>query len=275
MLQSEINNKSHDDPPEINTVRPPERNAGPLPSMKGNPKVIQVVLLLLFILSFFTFFFGFYLVTINSSDAKSMIENMWRYFLLVPIPLASLILGIIYEKKGFKAIKNIVAGVIFTAQLLGFGSFTFIFDGLYSNDLAYISRIGTEINFDLPDKGGIATLNLTFGTQKEPILDTVQHYYMSDITLTDGDEISKFNAEISRSELWLTSVNTTLAGLVPSLYSYSLSSAKYDYFMIYNVDMRVYNTMPESSGTYRYIFIAYDSLGGKMKIGEYSLAVLV
>lgn len=200
---------------------------------------------------------------------------MWLFFLLLPIPLANLILGIIYKKKGFKAKKNIVVGIIFTALLVLYGSFTFIFGGMYSHDFAYVSQIETEIRFDLPDKGEISTQDWTVGTQTEPDPNTVQYYYTSNITFTDKSEITNFNAEISQSDLWLTSVNTTLIGLVPSMYSYLPSSTQYDYFMIYNVDLESYNAMPENSGTYRYIFIAYSSLDDTMKIGEYALSVIV
>lgn len=240
-----------------------------------NPKVIKVVLLLLFILSFFTIYMALALVSATTNATQGMTENMWLFFLPLPIPLASLILGIIYKKKGFKATKNIVVGIIFTVLLIIYGSFTFIFSDMYSHDFSYVNRVGASIGFDLPDKGDIATEDWTGGTQTGTQANVVKYHYMSDITFTDKSQVSKFNSEISDSELWLPSVRTSLMGLIPSMYSDLTSSAEYDYFMIYNADLKSYNTIPESSGTYRYLFIAYNSLEGTMKIIEYSLVVLV
>ena len=272
MKHDNINTEPPETKPEVSSTDSPQQNTASAPSIKGHPKVIRVILLLLFILSFFTLYFSLWLVGINTSDTKPMAENMWLLFLLLPLPLASLILGIIYRKKGFKAKKNIVVGIIFTALLVLYGSFTFVPDGMYSHDYSYVSQIETKINFDLPDNGEISIQDWTIGRQ-DP--NPVQYYYMSDIKFTDKNEIANFSTEISQSNLWLTYVNTTLIGLVPSMYSYLLSSTQYDYFMIYNVDLGSYNMMPESSSTYHYIFLAYSSLDGTMKICEYSLDVLV
>ena len=204
-----------------------------------------------------------------------MPENMWRFYLFLPIPLASLILGIIYKRKGFKSTKNIVVGIIFSALLLIYGSFTFIFSSMYSHDFSYVNRIAAEIDFSLPSTGDIASLDWTRGTQSGTQAKVEQYYYTSDVTFADSDEVLEFNIAVSQSELWKTSVNTTLIGLLPSMYNYLSSSTQYDYYMIYNVDLRSYNSIPNSSGTYRYIFIAYNSLESTMKIVEYSLDVLV
>lgn len=240
-----------------------------------NLNAIKVILLLLFIFSFFTLFVALALISIKTTENKAMIENMWLFFLPLPIPLSSLILGIVYKKKGLKTTKNIVVGIIFTVLLFIYGSFTFIFSGMYSHDFSYVNRIESLIDFDLPDKGDITTQNWDNGPQTGTQAETVHYFYTSDITFTDKDEIAKFNALISQNELWLTYVSTPLLGAVPLMYSYLPSSAQYDYFMIYNVDLKTYNTIPESSGTYKFIFTAYNSQQGIMQIGEYSLDVLV
>ncbi|NLW78694.1 MAG: hypothetical protein GXY32_04700 [Ruminococcaceae bacterium] len=253
---------------------PPGGWGYPLPP-RGGKKGIRTVLLLLFILSFFTLYLALALAATSTSNTNTMVENMWMFFLPLPIPLASLILGIIYKRKGYKATKNIVVGIIFTVLLVLYGSFSFVFSDMYSHDFSYVDRISTKIGFDLPDKGDIATQDWTTGVQTAPNPDTVRYLASSDITFADKAEISAFNAEILKSEQWLTTVNTTLIGLVPSLYSYLPASTQYDTFMIYNTDLKTYNTMPERSGTYKYIFIAYNSVEGTMKVGEYSLAVHV
>lgn len=99
-------------------------------------KTARVALLCLFICSFFTLFFALGLVALKTNGRQDpalgsayMIENMWLFFVPVPIPLSSLILGIIYKRKGYKATKNIVVGIIFTTLLSIYGSFPLLLAG--------------------------------------------------------------------------------------------------------------------------------------------------
>jgi hypothetical protein len=252
------------------------KNENRIATYPANGYTIKTGMLVLFILTLFSIYFALFLVSAKTdNNNQAMVENMWLNFVPLPIPLASLILGRIYKKKGFKTTKNIVAGIIFTTLLVLYGSFTFIFSDLYSHDFGYVNRIETQIKFDLPDNGNITTQDLTEGTQSGTQAEFVRHFYSSDVVFADEDEISKFNATISQSELWLTSVKTPLMGMIPFMFSSSPYSAEYDYFMIYNTDLNTYNTLPDSSGTYRFIFIAYNSMQGTMQIGEYSLEVLI
>jgi hypothetical protein len=59
----------------------------------------------------------------------------------------------VYKRKGFKATKNIVVGIIFTLLLLAYGSFTFVFADMYSHDFSYVSQVAEKINFTLPSIG--------------------------------------------------------------------------------------------------------------------------
>lgn len=197
----------------------------------------------------------------------------WLFFLPMLLPLASLVLGIIYKRKGYKAIKNIVVGIIFSVLLAASSFFNFALTSLYSHNYYHVQRIESKIHFDLPDTGDITRQDWAGATATGAAAHTVQYAYTSDIVFTDATEIAKLNAEISHSDHWLTTINTPLMGLIPPLYSSYASSSQYDYYMIYNVDLETYNTLPDRSGTYDFIFIAYNSRGGKMKIGEYALWV--
>ncbi len=66
------------------------------------------------------------LVLVNSVSGN-MLENMWMFFLLTPIPISSIVLGFILKAKGYKYKKNIIAGFIMTFFLCIYGCFTFIF----------------------------------------------------------------------------------------------------------------------------------------------------
>lgn len=195
-------------------------------------------------------------------------ENMWLLFVLLPIPLASLILGIIYKKKGLKTTKNIVAGIIIIALLSVYGSFSFIFAGAYTHDFSYVNDIESKIHFYLPDTGKITTNDWTKGTQTSS--DSLYIDYMSDIQFTDKSEIAVFESKLKNSKLWMASVSTPLSSLVPVYFG---STSDYNYYMLYNVDLKNYNTIPDKSGIYTFIYLAYSSEKNRMKIDEYTLKV--
>lgn len=66
------------------------------------------------------------LLLVNSVPGD-MLENMWMFFLLTPVPVSSVVLGFILKAKGYKYKKNIIAGLIMTFFLCIYGCFTFMF----------------------------------------------------------------------------------------------------------------------------------------------------
>ncbi len=235
--------------------------------------IMKHVLLILFILSFLSLPLALYVVA-KSTPADTVAaptENLWLFYLLLPIPLASVFLGAKYKKKGLKTLKNIIAGAIFAGLHVLYGSFTFIFSIFYLHDYSYVASVESTIHFSLPDTGKITTQDWTIGTQTTP--DSVQYFYTSDVKFDNQNDISAFNMSIKDSKLWMTSISTPLSSLVPSLYS-SLPHG-YDFFMLYNVDLKTYNAIPDQSGSYRFLFLAYDSKLGRMKIGDYTYKVLL
>ena len=239
-------------------------------------KNVRILMIFLFIVTFFTPHLALGLVTAKENASHlDMLERMWMFFLFLPIPLSSLVLGIICKLRGYKTVKNIVIGIIFSLLLFGFGSFSFLFRDMYSRDFTYVTQIEKKISFDLPNTGKIATMELTGWRDGEEntVFPTFTH--QSDITFTSEEEISEFNHRIKNSEHWLSWVNTPLRGLLPSGHSSPQSLNQYDYFMIYNVDLGSYNTLPKASGAYEFIFLAYNMQGGTMVVIDYSLDVLI
>jgi hypothetical protein len=241
---------------------------------------IKGMMIVLFILSFFTIPAGLALESARLPFSSVITEYSWMFFLLLPIPLANLILGIVYRIKGLKTTKNIVVGIIFTFLLCVNGSFTFIFINAYSHNMSYVDGISEEVHFDLPSKGHIMTQNLQGNVSSSSAQATsntaensVQYDSMSSIEFTDGKQISAFKAAISGSKHWVTTVTTPLSSIIPMLYS--IQSSGFNYFIVYNIDLGTYNTVPSKSGNYRFIYISYDSVGNKMLIGEYSCDVIL
>ncbi len=81
----------------------------------------------LFVGSLLSIWGALFLVNKVSSMNNLFTENMWLFFLMTPIPISSVILGYILKAKGHPYKKNIIAGLIITAFLCLYGSFTFMF----------------------------------------------------------------------------------------------------------------------------------------------------
>ncbi len=80
-----------------------------------------VVALVLFILSVFSFFGPMKIVEAVSENGMAEPKNMWVFFLFMPIPISSIILGLYLGNRGYKTKKNIIAGIIMTVILFLFG----------------------------------------------------------------------------------------------------------------------------------------------------------
>ena len=85
----------------------------------------RVTSILLFIASLLSILGALALAGTRSNGL--FVENMWAFFLLTPIPIASIIFGFILKSKGYKYKKNIIVGLIMTFLLCIYGSFVFIF----------------------------------------------------------------------------------------------------------------------------------------------------
>ena len=110
----------------------------------------------MFLLSIFSFFSAFRLniYLINNSAYSGINNSRWVYFLFIPIPLISAILGIRYNKLGYNCNKNIVAGVIIIWLLVQCGisetSFT------YKIDNTLIKKYEKLVNIDFPNDVQVA-----------------------------------------------------------------------------------------------------------------------
>lgn len=92
---------------------------------KSIPNKWRVLSIGLLVASLLSIFAAIGLVGV-ASEYNNFNENMWLFFLFVPIPVASLIFGFMMKSKGYQYKKNIIAGIVMTFLLCIYGSFTFI-----------------------------------------------------------------------------------------------------------------------------------------------------
>ena len=231
---------------------------------KNPGSFLKAVSLVLFVASIATIFGAIVATTLISWNINVFVEeNMWIFFLFTPIPVTSILFGLYMKKKGYRFRKNIIAGIIMTALLCIYGSFSFIFANIYSHSDKPIIKAEQTLGIDIPEHSQINTQDLTKGTQSGF---RGYVFYVSDIYFEESSaEI--FEKELPNDPKWISTVPTEMIGITSS----HCDMYDFDHLIIYNVDTNQFNKLPSESGTYRFINILYDSDSDAMKLVEYEI----
>lgn len=218
---------------------------------------------LLFVLSICTVLGALLGVAILSGINRTTNENMWVFFLFLPIPIASIVLGFFLKKKGYKYKKNVIVGFIMAALLCIYGSFSFIFDDMFSHSDEPIVNAEQMLSIDIPQHSRINTQDWTKGTQTVP---RGYIYSTSDIYFDDA-AVEEFEKELPNDTKWLSDIPNDMAGIT----SYFCDVQTSDYYIIYNKDTQEFNKLPSASGTYMFINVLYNAESNTMKLVEYRM----
>ena len=224
---------------------------------------LKIISILLFVLSICTILGALISVAILSGINQAMTENMWIFFLFLPVPIASIVFGFYLKKKGYKYKKNVIVGVIMAALLCIYGSFTFIFSDIYSHGDEPIVNTEQMLNIDIPTHSRINTQDWTKGTQSVP---RGYIYSTSDIYF-DYTAVEQFEKNISNDAKWISDIPNDMVGIT----SYFCDIQTSDYYIIYNKDTGEFNKLPSSSGTYVFINVLYNAESNTMKLVEYQI----
>ena len=170
---------------------------------------------------------------------NTMTEYMWIFLLFIPIPLTSLVLGIMYKRKGYKCKRNIIGGVIISFVLLIYGSFTFAFASETSHDESYLQKIEQQVNFEFPEAQYISIdYGYTYGCES---------FAMAKFDESDEQHlITKMQASG-----WKTDKPLIPADSIYSIVTHI--STEYDYFAVFSLTDDAYNSF---NG--QVIYMAYD-----------------
>ena len=181
------------------------------------------------------------------------------------IPILSVILGIYYRKKGYLCKKNIVGGIIMTiimliSSLSGFFTYFNVKDSFF-DDYSYVNNLEDIIKVEFPDNGEIFT-DKSFNFKK----DDYELISSSEVTFSNVEEIKKFNDSIKNSNIWVSNNSSYLKMLEPVFF---ISDS--DYYMVYIMDLNIYNKAPLNSGRYYTYYLEYNVEEAKLIVYEYYL----
>ncbi len=239
-------------------------NTSPLTKNLKAQSKFSLASTVLFVLTLLSVFFaaGILFLTIRLSGSPD-IGNMWVFFLFTPIPVASFCFGLFAMKKGYRFTKNIVAGIIIFGLLCAYGSFTFIFKDVMTENPELYLEAEELTGIDLPEYTSIQTHDWTTGSQN------ISRGYIFETSTVEMTNVTSesFRSRILRDDRWLKEIPTMLIGITSDYCTHPY----YEYALIYNVDTGEYNTLPSESGTYRFINIVFSAERDSLMVVDYEI----
>lgn len=193
----------------------------------------------------------------------NFIEKMWLFFLPLPIPLASVVLGIVLKKKKYYAYKsNITVGCIMAVILCIYGCFTFIFAGVNKQYNAPVLALEEYLDTDIPQYMHIEKQEQPYTDQNGQIHYSVSCYSNVYFDKTQTEEFTKTLVTDTR---WLHARPDELEDIINPLFR----GTGYDYYLIYNISENEFNTLPGQKGEYQFINAFFSEKSKKLLIVEY------
>lgn len=245
-----------------------ENNLGDTSSYKGikkakNTKLINTLMIILFIATLCCLWGAMWSVSlineINPQHGFNFTKNTWVFWCWLPIPISSIILGFIYNGKGLKCTKNIVAGFIIGFLLLVYGAFSLF--PTFSEDYSKINDYKQYIDASIPSNGELEIQNWkTYFDDDKTEYAIINAYY-------DKEDVSILENSIEESNNWIlsTKLKSELKILLPTQFR----SSDNVYYSIYNKTTNEYNTIPNESGEYEIYSMYYDKSLKQLSIHKY------
>lgn len=224
---------------------------------------LKIISVLLFVLSICTIGGAMFAVSVLTAINQTMTENMWVFFLFLPVPIASIVFGFYLKKKGYKYKKNVIAGVVMATFLCIYGSFSLIFANMYSHSDEPIVKVEQMLNIDIPEHLRINTQDWTKGTQSVP---RGYIYSTSDIYF-DDEAVEAFEKNLSNDTKWISHIPSDMVGITSPF----CDKQKNCCYIIYNKDTREFNKIPSESGSYVFINVIYYAERNTMQLVEYQI----
>lgn len=224
---------------------------------------VKIGLIVLFVLTIISIWASMFLILLTPQKENVPLPLTFNYtyvaYYLLPIPVLSIILGIIYRIKGLKCTKNIIAGIIVTGIILLEGSVSFLINDEidYKNITTYRDVIGIT----LPSQGKYYKINW----DESYLLNHKSNY----IIFTNPKEEKAFFEELQNSKNWLTKkeISTNIENLLTPATCESVNQECY--YSIYIKELNTHNTLPVQNGVYHIYAMTYSKDKSYLDIEEY------
>lgn len=160
--------------------------------------------IILFVSSIFSIILAMFSVAVAGTINGKDVQNMWLFFLYLPIPIASIVFYSLLKRKGIVFKKNLVVGIIMSVLLCIYGSFV-LFPEQVSVNGGYEASIENILSEDYTSPDVIKVFPLK---KAEEHIETICIFQTEDKGLVvgalygyDGDETTYFEEFASDVEI--------------------------------------------------------------------------
>lgn len=199
-----------------------------------------------FISCFAAFFLGLIVVSgaslQDSEDVNVFMKSLIVFHYLLPVPILSIISGILLNKNKIQNKKNIIVGVIIGLMFLAYGFMPTVFEDMNSN----MDFLETQLGFEFPQ-----TISMEHQVSTDFVGGTQSITTMS-FAESVANEFEDFMKEDNR---WIDSDKTDFTEFAPE----ALSGFVTDYFLFYLPETGEFGKIPENAGRYPFVYIAYNA----------------
>ncbi len=180
-----------------------------------------------------------------SENAETIYDSMeaFKYFhYFLPVPLLSVVVGIILNKNKIRNKRNIILGVLIGLIMLIYG----LFPTFFGNVGDRLDAIEAQLGFEFPQTAGMnyhQTAEISGGKQ------TI-------IALSFAETVANdFETFMENDRRWEKGDNEAFSKIIPE----DAANFPADYYLIYNADTDEFGKKPEKDGQYQFIYIAYST----------------
>lgn len=169
------------------------------------------------------------------------------YYIFSPIPIASIIYGIVCQRKGYNCKNNIIIGVFILIFFFIFGTLDFSGYQDYAN-YSEVSGVSIPPAYET---------NTIYKSEKRfQELKTTQYKFQD-------EDNKKLKTSIMNSNKWLLSkdLDPNLNDLIPRTCNGNI--------LIYNLTLNEYNTLPSDKGNYKFIIMCHNENEYQLQIYQF------
>lgn len=207
-------------------------------------KKVNVLLWVMFILALVSIQVGLMIVALCTSESPfylfpyELINHIYKFFLIIPIPIISFVLGFIYRKKGYNCGKNIIPFVVIIALFIIGGHLINFYETRISKNINYLDKITEQTNISFPQVEDIRIIyNYTDDSES-----------IAMVKFTDN---KVFENTIIGNSNWKKDTDFFPEYLNESYSTYITTNC--EYHTVYNINTNSYNNFEG-----QIIYMAYD-----------------
>ncbi len=225
--------------------------------IKNRDKLLFILFILTIVVYLVSGYLVDYIIRVNHLYFDSYYKAYIYNLIFLPISILSFVLGIKFYKRGYKCVKNIVAGILVSIFLiLPLINVSIINNYHHNSKYSELDKYKENINITLPSYGGLIDM-----TPKDSKYNIERDY----IIYYTNEDTSYLDSQISTNDNWI-SYNDIKELDIPKSLTYTDAC-------LFNKTSNEYNIVPNSEGEYEMYLMLYHKQAKTFELVVYKYKV--